>query len=556
MKKTAITFLLALCTYSLFGQTAYDALLLSENSYEGTARSVAMGNAFTALGGDLGAVTINPAGSAMASYTQITITPGISVSTSTAGGVSPYENGDLPYFQRTMKSSLTKVNLPNIGFTANFNTGRKYGLVNWTLGFIVNKTADYNQDVYANGRNSTTSFIGKMAYDASMYGFYPEELGADNAYDSGIPWQYVTGFKSAMFDPFNDIYVAATEKVYDDNTCFVAGELDQTYGRRISGNKYEYIINAGFNISNIIYLGVNLGMNTISYSYDEYFKEQAVNSDDFLVELKDDKGNIVSTSYFNKMKYRSGYSFSGTGYFAKFGIIANPSEGLRIGASLQTPTRMEIEESWDDEGQTDFSGPDGRTWSSLSPYGENMWVFTSPLKANFGAAYTYGQFGTVSLDYELSNYGNIKYRSSAYTDRSTLEYINDDIRNAYGISHNIRAGIEVKPLAELAVRAGYDVKTSAQKAEWDSYDEVYVKCRPHFTHKASVGIGYSSKGSFFADAALVRTFIPREYFMPYDDYVFTYDKNGNAIIDENYYAPELLIRSSLWKVVLTFGFRF
>ena len=93
MKKTAITILLALSTSGLFAQTAYDALMLSENSYEGTARSAAMGNAFTALGGDLGAVTINPAGSAMASYSQITVTPGITISSTTAEGVSPYENG-------------------------------------------------------------------------------------------------------------------------------------------------------------------------------------------------------------------------------------------------------------------------------------------------------------------------------------------------------------------------------------------------------------------------------------------------------------------------------
>ena len=556
MKKTAITILLALCASSLFGQTAYDALMLSENSYEGTARSVAMGNAFTALGGDLGAVTINPAGSAMASYSQITISPGITIASTTAEGVSPYENGDLPYFQRKLKSNLSKGNMPNIGFSVNFNTGRKNGLLNWTLGFVVNRTADYNQDVYANGINSTTSFIGNMAYGASLGGYYPEELGGDNAYDTGIPWKYVTGFKSAMFDPFNDIYVGATEKVYDDNTCFVAGELDQTYGRRISGNKYEYIVNAGFNISNLIYFGINLGMNSMSYSYEEYFMEKAVNSNDFLVELKDNQGNIISTSYFNRMKYKSGYALSGSGYFAKFGIIANPFSGFRIGAALQTPTRMRIEESWEEEGQTDFTGPDGKSWSSLSPYGENVWVFTSPLKASLGAAYTFGQFGTVSADYEVSNYGNIRYRESAYTDRSVLEYINEDIDNAYGISHNVRAGIEVKPLPALAVRAGYDMKTSAQKAVWDEYEERYVKIGRDFTHKASVGVGYSSKGSFFADAALTRTFIPREYFMPYTDYVFTTDKGGATIIDPNYYAPELLIKSALWKAVVTIGFRF
>ena len=561
MKRTAITILLALCASGLFAQTAYDALMLSENSYEGTARSVAMGNAFTALGGDLGAVTINPAGSAMAPYSQITITPGITVASTTAEGVSPYDNGHLPYFQRKLKSDLTKFNLPNIGFTINFDTGRSYGLVNWTLGFIVNKTADYNQDVYANGLNSTTSFLGRMAYEASVNGYYPDELASSNAYDMGIPWKYVTGYQSAMFDPFNDIYVGATEKVYDDNTCVLAGELDQSYGRRTSGSKYEYIVNAGFNFSDFIYFGINLGVNSMSYSYTEYFKEEAVNYRDFLVEIKDDQGNIVSSSYFNRMKYKSGYAFSGTGYFAKFGVIVNPFKGFRVGATFQTPTRMEIDESWEDEGQTDFSGPDGKSWSSISPIGENSWVFTSPLKVSLGAAYTLGQLGTISADYEFSNYGNLRYRSSAFTDRSTLEYINDDIKACYGGSHNIRAGIEIKPTPEFAIRGGYEMKTSAQKAIWDSYagsNGGYVDLTGRdLTHKASFGIGYSSKGSFFVDAAVTRVFMPREYFFPYDDYMFIgEDEAGRPIIDSNYFAPEILIKSALWKVSLTLGFRF
>ena len=557
MKKTAITILLALCTSGLFAQTAYDALMLSENSYEGTARSVAMGNAFTALGGDLGAVTINPAGSAMASYSQITITPGITITSTTAGGVSPYDNGHLPYFQRTLKSDLTKLDMPNIGFNFNFDTGRRHGLINWTLGFIINKTADYNQDVYANGLNSTTSFIGRMAYEASLNGYYPEDL--DN-YDSGVPWKYATGYLSAMFDPFNDIYVAATEKVYDDGTCFVAGELDQTYGRRTSGDKYEYIVNAGFNISDFLYFGANLGINTLTYSYDEYFKEEAVNSRDFLVEYKDAQGNIISSSYFNRMKYRNSYAFSGVGYFAKFGLIVNPIEGLRIGATFQTPTRMEVDESWEDEGQTDFSGPDGKSWSSLSPLGKNSWIFTAPLRASFGAAYTFGSLGTISADYEIADYSKLRYRSSAYTDRSVLEYINEDMNACYGASHNIRAGFEIKPVPAFAIRGGYQMKTSAQKAIWDPYagtEGAYVNLtRRDLTHKVSLGIGYSSNGSFFADAAVTRTFVPNEYFMPYNDYMFVYDNDGAEVVDPNYYAPELLFKSSLWKVVLTLGFRF
>jgi hypothetical protein len=41
--------------------------------------------------------------------------------------------------------------------------------------------------------------------------------------------------------------------------------------------------------------------------------------------------------------------------------------------------------------------------------------------------------------------------------------------------------------------------------------------------------------------------------MPYNDYVFI---PGTDEIDKNYYSPEILIRSSLWNVILTLGFRF
>ena len=60
----------------------------------------------------------------------------------------------------------------------------------------------------------------------------------------------------------------------------------------------------------------------------------------------------------------------------------------------------------------------------------------------------------------------------------------------------------------------------------------------------------------FADIACTRSFLPKEYFMPYGDYVYTVTKDGDTIVDPNYYAPELLIKSSLWKVFLTIGFRF
>lgn len=557
MKKTALvtTILMALVAVSGYAQTAYSALLLSENDYEGTARTAAMGNAFTALGGDLGAVSINPASSAVNKYSQFSVTPGISIVSCTASGVSPYENGELPYFQKTMRSDRTRFNLPNVGVSLNFNTGRKSGVKSISASFVVNKTASFGQNVYAAGSNSTTSFMGQMAYEASINQYPASALGSERAFED-MPWKAVIGYKTGMIDPYDDIYVGATEKVYDDKTAFMGGTVDQVYGRNISGSKYEYMVNAGMNISDFIYLGANLTLHSVDYSYSEYFKETAIDSEEFEITYNDSDGNVIPslTKYFERMKYNSSYSYSGIGYSAKLGLIVTPIAGLRLGTAIQTPTAMTIDENWEDSGETEFSGNGGGRYSSESPYGDNRWSFRSPLKANFGVAYTFGKLGLVSVDYELSDYSNLRYKDAEYTDRSILEDINEEISESYGIAHKLRVGAEFKPIPEIAVRAGYNLGTSAEKAIWDGWE--YKSVDPIFTHKAAIGLGYSSKKSFFADIACTRSFLPKEYFMPYSDYVYTYNKEGDPIVDPNFYAPELQIKSSLWNVILTIGFRF
>ena len=201
MRKTAITLLLMITAAASYAQTAYDALTFSENNYEGTARTVAMGNAFTALGGDLGSIAINPAGSAVAGYSQFAITPGLTFSTMTSQGVSPYGDGDLPYFQKQMKSSMTRFNIPNLGITFNWDTGRKSGLKSMTFGFLISKTAGWDQDVYASGENSTTSFMGQMAAEATDMGYTGTGLGANDAFNYN-PWKTVAGYQSGMISTY------------------------------------------------------------------------------------------------------------------------------------------------------------------------------------------------------------------------------------------------------------------------------------------------------------------------------------------------------------------
>ena len=537
MRKTAITLSLMFAAICGYAQSAYDGLLFSENNYEGTARSVAMGNAFTALGGDLGSVTINPAGSAVAGYSQISFTPALTFSASTAQGVSPFSDGTLPYFERAMKSSMTRFALPNVGMTFNWNTNRTSGLKNLTFGFIVNKTGSWDDDIYANGVNSTTSYMGALAWETD--GINVADLEGSRAYDYA-PWKSVVGYQSGMISTFGgnaDRYVGASELVFDNGDIVLGGALDQTYGRRVVGSKYDYVFNFGGNVSDFIYFGVNLGITSLNYGYDEYFKEEAIDPADFEIGL--DNGE---TMYFSRMKHRYSYEADGSGYYAKFGVIVTPGAGFRFGAAIQTPTLNTITERWQENGETEFTVSKYNGFAS-SPEGEYSYTFRSPFRANFGLAYTLGSFAVISADYELCNYGQMQFRTNS-SDRDYFEDLNNDIKSRFGTSHMLRAGAEVK-LGALAARAGYGLTSSAEKiSSWNTTVPV------RYNHNVSFGLGYSSKGSFFADLAARTSMVSDEYYMPYSDYILDDEDN---VLDP---APEIMIHRSNWKVLLTLGWRF
>ena len=132
------------------GQNMYDAINFSQNHYFGTARSMAMGNAVTAVGGDLGSIGINPAGSAVAGYGQFAITPGLTIS-SVSSAYSP--EGENAYGLPN-KLTNTRMNLPNVGFTMNYRTGRRTGVKTVTFGIVSTQTNNYNFASDGFGRRS------------------------------------------------------------------------------------------------------------------------------------------------------------------------------------------------------------------------------------------------------------------------------------------------------------------------------------------------------------------------------------------------------------------
>ena len=540
MKRILVAVFLSAIAFQAGAQGWTDALNYSENDYLGTARSVGMGNAMTAVGGDLGSLTFNPAGSAVASYSQFTITPGLSFSTVTAQGSLSDESGNLVGFEDLYKTRKGRMGLPNFGAMMVYDTRNQRGLKRVSFGIVGNVTRDYTNKLRASGTNSKTTVAGSLASQADGY---DKSVLDGSFYANNIPsWEAMVGYQGGLFDQLGNAYVGLTESLLDNGDIVTTDKIGQYYGLERRGSKYDLLMNFGLDFNDKFYVGANIGITTLTYRNDETRAEEALPGINY--------GND-----FQSLRVRSAYYDDGSGLYAKVGFIARPFNGLRIGAAVQTPTLMTIRETYQLEAR---SMAENIEMSQSSPRDEWFYNVISPWRANVGIAYTIGKLGLLSADYEYTDFSGMKltptYDDAYYNDFSDA---NLDIRDFTGAVHAIRLGAELKPMPEMALRVGYNLTTGAQYNTLSddgrvvalSNDERIAQLRT----AVSFGVGYSSPGSFFADFAIRFQYLPNEYFTPYWYY---YRDNGNLYTDYSVVTPEVCGQSALCNALLTLGWRF
>ena len=564
--------LLALAT-AAGAQSMYDAIAFSQNNYFGTARSMAMGNAVTALGGDLGSVGINPAGSAVSSFGQFVVTPGITISSVSSMYSPEGENGYGP--ENNVRQP--KMTLPNVGASMIFETGKRYGVKALSFAMLVNQTNNFNYAADAFGNNSRTSKIAEFA-DAA-YGISEIYLPRSNDYNpyeySDVSWDILTAYNGGMFGPYgwDGEYAGVTESISDAGDYhFVPAPLAQTSSVTKNGSKTDLVMNFGMNISDRVYVGFNLGVPTARYRFNESFYEAAVNPDLFPIVYED--GDALYTTYFQRGYYNYQYFADMGGIYASLGVIVRPTDNLRLGASIQSPTAMSVSETWQYMASTTYDDSSYND-SETSPTGEYSYNLRTPYRASFGAAYTFNKLGVISVDYELADYSVMRFSPVHVNRMGNDEFLVQNMtnQNFAGLAQMLRVGAEFKVNPAFAVRAGYAMSTSPERWWTDStgatvtaddysadfytyFDRVKNLVTPHYygdmTHSFSAGLGYSSPGSFFLDGAVRLTRYPTSTFSPYYDYN-SYDSAGNLMRVQ---SPRVLNFRDLWSASLTFGWRF
>ncbi|GAA4112096.1 outer membrane protein transport protein [Aquimarina addita] len=440
----------------LSAQDLTDALRYSQQDILGTARYRGMSGAFGALGGDISALHINPAGSAVFANSSGSLT----LSNASI-------DNEASYFNDLTTTSSSNFNLNQLGTVFVYDSYNEASLLNKiSFGVTYDQTTDNVDSFTAFGRstNSIDSYFLSEAQgvpldlitrrsgesNSSLYNF----LGNSEGYGTQ---QAFLGHESLLIEAndLNDL----------DNTSYfsnvASGSFDQEYYYESTGLNGKFSVNLGAQIHNDFFIGVNINSHFINYD----------RTTDFL-EFNNNAG-----SYINEVVFSNTLSTIGAGFSAQIGMIAKVSEMFRLGISLESPTWYSIQEETTQAIET-FSNADGEFL--VAPNVINIfpeYELKTPAKATGSAAILFGQRGLISIDYSYKDYSTTEFSSFEGIDFSNQ---NEAITNNLQGASTIKIGGELRN-GNWSFRTGGSYVESPYKNDQILSDTVGL----------SFGIGYN-----------------------------------------------------------------
>jgi hypothetical protein len=487
-----------------FSQNVDDALRYSQVFYNGTARFMSMGGAFTALGGDLSALSQNPAGLGVFRSSEISITPQLFNFRSTTKF-----NGNLSQDYRydfTLSQAGIVLNL--------INNNSESGLINLNFGYSFNRTNNLNQSIVIEGISENSSLADSWAFNS--WAFISNGNSLDALEQSSKVYDAYLAYAVGVIDTMPGFYNS-----YKFRTMYYPGGdslYGQTIKRMITSDGYtgEHALSIGGNISNKLFLGLTLGISKLSY--ESHYQHLEMTDKDL-------------PSGYTDFIYNYSFSDKGTGYSLKLGAIFKPIETLRIGVAFHSPTYFRINEYVQDDITAHQNGVIKQKENFPTRY---SYALTTPFKVMVGGAYQLKKLAVISADYEFINYGSAKFSETG--DNFDYTGKNDTIKSTLGPAHNFRIGTEVR-LGRFYFRGGYGHYGKAFK-RGDINDNIDYD-------SFSAGIGFREQNVFidFGYSGLIN---PQKYIL----YQYESDPDPNVITA----MSSMSIHRNMFAV--TFGYKF
>ncbi len=509
MKQFSFKILLAafiFCSISLNvkSQTPEEALRYSRLNYTAsTARSAGMGGAFGALGGDFSTLSTNPAGIGIYRTSEFNFTPSVT-----------FTKSETNYLNNIYKDDISKFKLNNFGYVVPFRTpnleksvGIKY--INFGLG--VNKHNDFSNKFKMKGFNETSSITTAWVNQANNSNpniTIPEtgdpELSGLDPFSSALGWDaYLLDW--AVDENGNAFIFSDME----------GGQVDQEIIMETLGSMNEFVLSGGFNWQDKIYFGTTIGIPY--FNYYEYFQVYEADTKDV-------------NFFFDNMTYKTTLQTSGSGVNFKAGLIYQPTNWLRVGAAIHTPTKYKMFDSYEAEVNANLTFEDtlGMPYGVKNRSYDNMqlsYILRTPMRLLFNTGIILGQHGVISFDYIFQDYSKAVFKHS----NLSFDETNQLISYNYKPSHSINIGTEWV-LGFLRLRAGYGFETSPYESK-----EINTGGT---RHHVSAGFGFKFN-RFYTDFAYVYNSEEMDFY-PY----------SRAFVDPSHN------KYNMNQIQMTFGFKF
>lgn len=395
MKRTISFTVAILLAVASSAQTVDDACLFSQTYYQGTGKSLGMGNALGAVGGDMTSVSINPAG--MGIYRSDEFTMSLNL-------LDNYYTST--YYGNTTDGNKFRISIPNIGWVSTKQRSNYQALRYTQFGIGLTRTNDFNLETHARGINPTSSRIDN--YLARMNGYATYELQDAFPFDIYPAWR--TYLIDLYQDELGDYYGSPVPQ----------GNIWQSQRDSFKGRAEEWTFAGSANYFDRLFIGISANLAHVKRFGTKTFGESRVEGTD---------------TDFRQWTFKESLNSVGWGGSVKLGFIYHATHWLRFGAAFHSPTLFNIDETWQTETESRIGSI---TQKSLSPESHYEYTFIKPLKWVGSLAFVVREQGMISIDAEYTNYGAAQYRANDYDYDNT----NEAIKNTFSPTYNIRIGTE------------------------------------------------------------------------------------------------------------------
>lgn len=488
-----------LSSYGALAQSETTALGLSaQPEARGSSRYQALSGAMGAVGTDFSSVQQNPAGISL-------FRSGHKISATLRGASFSGENSFAG--QSTDLQSKQALHFDELSYMSSTTLGNGKNL---TFGIGIHNNGRFSRQLNAFTANasglagaSLADYAAAFTNSANLYSRTPAGLSAAANMNEAFrnPWLSTLAYTTDWIDA--SLQTDAQGQQFYHYEGKMGRPISSSLITEERGGISNLDLAVGLELSSRFSMGALLTFTTMNYEYASFYKEEFA--------ARNTHGEGTGLSLDNKM------DLSGFGARFGLGLLYQPIDGLRLGASIYTPSLMSYRMNYSARATGNRLADNPRTSKDLStPVSETNFAFSSPWRFGLNMAYVYGRKGLVSLDYEYQNFGGARLRQSSEDDYSydtsnIYEMDNDAIKSDFKGQHTMRLGLEWNAGKRVVLRGGvrYTTALATDKdlAEDNPKIEVLVPGSlvhyrlPGAVQGYSLGLGYRISPKWTLDIA-------------------------------------------------------